>query len=329
MRILLRCLVGLVLLAMLGWATLAIYYSNISSPGLRLTLSSGFCVSMLAGFLFLRPWRRAIQGFVIVFAGVLVCWLFIPASNDRAWEKDVAVLPYATFDGDAVTIHNIRNNDYRSETDFSVQYYDKTFQLSQLRTVDLALSYWGSPMIAHTIISFGFADNEDVEYVAISIETRKNTGEEYSTLKGFFKQYELIYVIANERDLIRLRTNYRGEDVYLYRIDTPAEVIRQVFVDYLRQANRLKERPEWYNALTQNCTTAILARIEPYAVRSWWGWKLLVNGYLDELAYDLGAIDQSLSFQELKQRSLINERGQAADTAPDFSNKIRVGLPGT
>jgi hypothetical protein len=205
---------------MLGWGTLAIYFSDLSSPVLRTALSSGFCVSVLAGLLFLRPWRRAIQGFVNVFAGVFVWWLFIPASNNREWQTDVAVLAHATFDGDAVTIHNIRNNDYRSEADFTPRYYNKTFHLSKLQTVDLFLSYWGPTLIAHTIMSFGF---EGEEYVAISIETRKEKSEAYSTLKGFFKQYELIYIVGDERDLVRLRTNYRGEDVYLYRLSGSIE----------------------------------------------------------------------------------------------------------
>lgn len=324
MRIVVSLLLGIVLLGLTAWGALAIHYSNLPSPALRTGLSLTFALGAVAGLLFVRPRRRAIVGFFIVFAGVLLWWLAIPPSQDRDWQPDVAVLPYVTFAGDQVTIHNIRNNDYRSETDFTVQYYDKTFQLSKLRSVDLFLSYWGSPLIAHTIMSFGF---EGDEYVAFSIETRKEKGEDYSALKGFFKQYELIYIVADERDLVRLRTNYRGEDVYVYRLNGPIDVGREVFVAYLQDLNQMAERPAWYNALTHNCTTSIFRLARPYAVRSWWSWKLFVNGYLDEMAYDIGAVDRSLPFNELRARSRINERAQAADGEADFSQKIRAGLP--
>ena len=308
-----------------AWGALAIYYSNLSSLALRTGLSIIFALGTVAELLVVRPRRRAVFGSLVIIAGLLLWWLSIPPSHDRDWQPDVAVLSSATFDGDRVTIHNIRNNDYRSETDYTVRYYDKTFQLSMLRTVDLFLSYWGSPLIAHTIMSFGF---EGEGYVAVSIETRKEKGEEYSAIKGFFKEYELIYVVADERDLVRLRTNYRVEDVYLYRLKGSAETSRNLLLAYLRDINQLTEHPAWYNALTENCTTAIYRLVRPYAVRSWWSWKLFVNGYLDELAYDNGAVDRSLPFADMKTRSYINERAVAADDAPDFSQKIRAELPG-
>jgi hypothetical protein len=315
---------GIALFGMIVWGALAIYYSNLSPAALRTGLSLTFAGSAVLALLLLRPRRRAVWGFLLVFIGVVLWWLSIPPSQDRDWQPDVAVLPSATFTGNQVTIHNIRNNDYRSETDYTVRYYDKTFDLATLRSVDLFLSYWGSPYIAHTIMSFGF---EGGDYVAISIETRKEKGEEYSALKGFFKQYELIYIVADERDLVRLRTNYRGEDVYLYRLKGPSEVGRNLFLAYLHDINQLAEHPAWYNALSENCTTAIYRLVRPYAIRSWWSWKLFVNGYLDELAYENGAVDTSLPFAEFKARSHINERAKAADNAVDFSARIRTPSP--
>src|SRR5262249_22068000 len=182
--------------------------------------------------------------------------------------------------------------------------------LSKLRTADLFISFWGSPYIAHTIMSFGFGGDD---YVAISIETRKSKDEEYSAIKGFFKQYELIYVVSDEHDVVRLRTNYRGEAVSRSRLKARPERVRSVFLDYFTYINHLKEQPEWYNALTHNCTTAIRGHVVPHAVtRRWPSWKLLVNGYLDGRLYETGAIDRILPFADLKARSRITERANAA-----------------
>lgn len=324
-RVVFRIVAGAMLLAMTIWGALAIYYSDLATIGFRTALSSAFVFGTMMGLLFVHPRRRAILGFLVVFAVLVVWWLAIPPSHDRDWQPDVALLPYATIAGDAITIHHIRNNEYRSETDFTPRYYDKTFHLSKLRTVDLFLSYWGPTLIAHTIMSFGF---EGEEYVAISIETRKEKNEEYSAIQGFFKQYELMYIVGDERDLVRLRTNYRGEDVYLYRLQGPREVGREVFLQYLQDINQLSAHPAWYNALMENCTTSIYRLARPHGVRSWWSWKLFANGYLDELAYDLGAVDRSLPFAEFKAHSRINERAKVAENDPQFSRKIRVGVPG-
>jgi len=319
-----RIVAWLVLLIMTGWGTLAVYYSNLSYAG-RLGGSVLFALGSVAVLLYVRPWRRAVAVFLACFAIVVVWWLAIPPSNDRDWQPDVAVLPYATIDGDRVTIHNIRNIDYRSETDYTVRHYDRTFDLATLNRADGYLVYWGSPLIAHTMLSFGFDGDQ---YVCISIETRKSKGQEYSAIKGFFKQYELTYVVADERDLVRLRTNYRHEDVYLFHLNVKPDIIRKIFLDYLREVNELKEHPKWYNALTTNCTTDIRTHTVPYNPKARWDWRFIVNGYLDEYLYKQGMIDQSLPLAELKKRSYINEKAKQADGAADFSTRIRQGLPG-
>jgi hypothetical protein len=192
--------------------------------------------------------------------------------------------------------------------------------------MDLYLVDWGLPHMAHTMLSFGFGKDE---YVCFSIETRKKKGEEYSATRGFFKQYELTYVVADERDVVRLRANYRaGEDVYLYRLRATPEVIRMVFMDYLQSINKLKERPEWYNALTANCTTDIWKHIVPYYPKATFDWRILASGHVVEKAYELGTVDQTLPYAELKRRSLINERSKAAGGDPAYSRIIRQGLPG-
>ncbi len=148
---------------------------------------------------------RAVGVFAVAVVLVLLVWRTATPSNSRNWQPEVAVLPYATIDGDRVTVHNIRNFDYRSETDFTPAYYDRTFDLRKLDRVDLGAVYWIGPAIAHLFLTFGFGD----EHLAISIEARKERDEAYRHRAGFFQQYELVYVVGDERDIIRLRTNYR------------------------------------------------------------------------------------------------------------------------
>jgi hypothetical protein len=314
------------LIAIAAWATLAICFADL--PAAFRYVGAGLYVGgSVAALLLVRPRRRAVGAFLALFALVLTGWLLMPPSNHRNWQPDVAVLPYSTVQGDAITVHNIRNCDYRTETDYTVRYYDKTFNLSQLKSFDLFLSDWGLTTIVHTLVSFGFNDGS---YLCVSIETRKEVGEEYSSLKGFFRQYELIYAVGDERDLVRLRTNFRkGETVYLYRLQgSSLEVVRQIFLDYLRCINGLKAQPEWYNALTGNCTTEIRGHTRPYAGKVHWDWRILANGYIDEMAYEVGALDRSLPFEVLKPKSIINAKALAADQDPDFSKRIREGLPG-
>lgn len=317
--------VGLIFLAMTCWGTMAIVYSNLSAD-LRLVAAGAFGILALGSVILPRRTSWKITCFLSVFALVLAWWMVLSPSNGRDWQPDVAKLPSATIIGSTVTIHNIRNCDYRVESDYVVQYYDRTFNLESLRSMDLFLVDWGLPHIAHTMLSFGF---DGGKYVCFSIETRKKKGDQYSAVRGFFKQYELIYVVADERDVVRLRTNYRkGEDVYLYRLKASPELIRMVFMDYLNSVNMLRDRPKWYNALSVNCTTGIWRHIVPYYPKATFDWRILASGHVDEMAYELGAVDQTLPFQELKRRSRINERSKAADRGQSFSKIIRHGLPG-
>ncbi len=323
----LRFLGGVPIWSVLGlvtlWAVAALYF-DVRIWWLQLPLAVIYGLGMLAVWIWVRrPWKAVVTG--AGFVVVLTWWFSLQPSNNGNWQPDVAVLPYADINGNQVTLHNIRNCDYRTETDYTVRHYDRTFYLDQLRTVDLYLVTWGSPDIAHTMVSFGFTNGD---YVCFSIETRKEKGEEYSALKGFFRQFELTYVIGDERDLVRLRTNYRqGEEVYLYRLHATPEQGRKLFLDYLRRANELREHAEWYNALTDNCTTAIRTQ-RAAADRAPWDWRMLLNGHLDELLYERGMIVTNLPFAELKKLSNINARAKAAGDAADFSQRIRDGLPG-
>ena len=315
-------LVWLVLLSVVCWSVLAVYYGDLP-PAWRGPAAAG-AGCLLSGALLLGPWKRRLPAFSAIFGLLLVWWFALEPSNARDWQPDVAILPSAEIEGDRITLRNIRNCEYTSETQYTVRHYDKTVLLSELRAVDLFLVYWGSPLIAHTMLSFQFGEDD---FVCISIETRKTVGEEYSALRGFFRQYELTYVLADERDLVRLRTNYRNEDVYLYRLAFNREVAGAVFLEYLRQINRLFGRPQWYNALLSNCTTNIRGHALAYTRDARIDWRMLVNGFVDEMAYERGMLDTRLPFAELKRLSLINPRAKALDDAADFSLRIRDGLP--
>jgi hypothetical protein len=318
-------LLGAVVTGMTVWAMGALYYAPLP-PRWRGPLALACGLATAGAFLGLPRRRRTLLGFGVAWAALVLWWSTIPASNSRDWQPDVAVLPSATLDGDRVTLHNIRNFIYRTATDFTPRYYDKTFDLQQLESVDLISSYWAGEAIAHLLVSFGFGEQD---YVAISIETRKERTEDYSSIKGFFKQYELIYVVADERDVIRLRTTYRQphEEVYLYRTRIPPAQARRLFLDYVREVNRLVQQPTFYNTLTTNCTTNILLHARASGGIARYNWKILLSGYAPAYAYEVGRLDTSLPFAELKQRSHINARAQAAGDAPDFSQRIRAGLP--
>ena len=232
-----KLLLGAVVTGMTVWGMGALYYSPLPTF-LRQLLALTFGLATVGAFLSLPHRRWTLLGFVLVWGILVLWWSTIPASNTRAWQPDVAVLPSATLDGDRVTLHNIRHFAYRTETDFTPRYYDKTVDLRQLESVDLISVYWAGEAIAHLMVSFGFSEQD---YVAISIETRKERTEDYSSIKGFFKQYELIYVVADERDVIRLRTTYRQppEEVYLYRTRIPPARARRLFLDYVREINHL------------------------------------------------------------------------------------------
>jgi len=324
LRAIFRVLIWVVLGLASLWAAAALYF-DVRISWLQLPLAMVYAVALVAVWIFLRrPWKALAT--VAGFGMVLTWWLLLQPTNIADWQPDLTVLPYADINGNQVTIHNIRNCDYRTEMDYTVRHYDRTFDLDQLRTVDLYLVTWGSPNIAHTMISFGFANGD---YVCFSIEVRYKQGQEYSAVKGLFRQFELTYVIADERDVVRLRTNYRTDDeqARLYRLQMTPEQGRQLFLEYLRRADELRAHAVWYNAVTDNCTTGIRAQ-RAAADRAPWDWRMLLNGHLDELLYERGALVTNLPFADLKKISNINVRAKAADSAADFSQLIRKGLPG-
>lgn len=320
-------LLWLIVAGLTAWAAAALYV-DLPVQGAGLSAAIVYLTTLAAALVLIPGSWRKVAACVVGFVAVLAWWLTLAPSNDRNWQEDVSQTPWADIDGDKVTIHNVRNFDYRTETDYTPHWETRSYDLKDIRGADLFITFWGSPWIAHPIVSFQFGDGD---HVAFSVETRKEVGEEYSAFRGFFRQYELIYIIADERDLIRLRTNYRvGEEVYLYRTTASPEAAREIFLSYLQSANELHQKPAFYNAITSNCTTNI--RIHTKAVAGStpppWDWRLLLNGKGDEFAYQNGRLAGDLPFDELKRQAHINDAARAAGQSDQFSRLIREGRAG-
>src|SRR6516165_5664525 len=307
----------------LAWATLALYWSNLPWAWLRLVLAIAF----LAFGIYALWWKRSLRT-VLVFGGlflaVVVLYLSIQPSFNRPWQTEVAVLPQALRDGDRVLLKNFRNFDYRSTTDFTPHYESREVLLSHLTSLDFFVSYWKPGPVAHTFLSFNF---DNALPLCISIETRPEIGEGFNPIASLFKQFELIYIVGDERDIVGVRTNHRREDVYLYHIMTSPENARRLFLVYIDRINKLADHAEFYHLLSNSCTINIVryanaaGRIGRFDIRH------LLNGFIDRYIYSAGLVDNTLPFDELRRRSRINDAAQAADDAPDFSQRIRASLP--
>jgi Domain of unknown function (DUF4105) len=309
------------------WGALALWYQ---APGgqtvktLSVLVWAGFSLTLLIA---LWQGRTAVclLAFAVAFGGLLIWWQRIAPSNDRIWSDDVAQTATGTVDGNRVTLHNVRNFYWRSDTDYTPHWETRTYELDRLNSVDMIMSYWTVPAIAHMLISFGFADGA---HVVFSVEIRRERQESYSEIGGFFKDFELSVIAADERDVIRVRTNVRGEDDYLYRVRMPLSAMRSLFLSYIDEANALERAPRFYNTITANCTTLVyhmMKRIVGYLPLD---YRLILPGYLPEYVYRVGGLDQRYSLQELRALGRITDRAKQADRSDSFSADIRQGIPG-
>lgn len=327
MSVVARVLLALTILLLTAWCSASLVYGPFPSPAAAAALGAVGAAAAISVFR-RRLARVALPALAAALAAWSLFWSTVVPSNDRQWSTPVAVLPSVTVDGDLVTFHNVRNFQYRTETHFTPRYDDRTFRLSELDSADLLASYWMGDAIAHIFVSFGFGGKD---HLAVSIETRPEQGESYSTVAGFFRNFEIFYVVADERDLVGVRTNHREdppEQVYLYRLKIKRENLRRVFLDYVESIDGLTRHPGWYNTLTTNCTTSILQHTRMNPGHPPLSWKILVSGYVPEYLYELGNVDTSMPFEELKRRSQVNAAARAAgDDAADFSQRIRAGVP--
>lgn len=318
----------LVLAAMLAalWGTLALWYrlplgefGRYALPALWIVLAFLALAAVIAA-----RWRLTLP-FVAAFAGLLIWWSTIQPTGKGDWADDVARQFTATVEGSTARLHNVRDFDWRSDSDFTEHWDDRSYDLNTITGVDLFASYWSGPAIAHTILSFGFADGR---HLAFSVEVRRQKNEVYSAISGFFKQNELVVIAADERDVIRVRSNVRGEDVQLFRLRTSPPQAKELFLYLLSEANDLAAKPRFYNTATTNCTTVpfhLAQKLDPDLPVD---WRVLVSGYLPDYLYDIGALSHQVPLSELRQRGQIETRAKAAGDSPDFSALIRVGVPG-
>ena len=318
-------LLWIVLLGMMTWATLAVALANISLNPPRYAVAGLLVLLTIVGMILVRRRRFVWRVPLFAFAVVLIWYLSLGASNQRDWRVEQSRTARGDIKGDQLTLHDVRNFDYGPGDEQIPKWEDRTYDLRHLRSVDLILCYWGSPDVAHVITSFGF---DDGRYLAASIEVRREKGEPQSSLRSLFREYELIYVFGDERDLLRLRTNYRKEDLYLYRTKLSPAQSRAVLLSYVHHANALAARAEWYNTITTNCATGALPHARAAGAPGQWSLDIFLSGRAARQGYRNRLLDTSLPFEELQRRSLINLAAISAERAADFSQRIRAGLPG-
>jgi hypothetical protein len=318
-RSLSRFTLRLALVLGLSWACLAL---TIDGPGRWSAVL--FAIAAVGLLVFVRSFWKGIGLCAALFALVLVWWLAIEPRNDREWLAEVSQLASCRVEGDQLVVTNVRNFEYQSETEFTPHWEQRSYDLSKILGVDIFSSDWGEEWILHTLLSFEF---EDGEHLAVSIETRKEIGEVYSAVRGFFRQYELCYTVADERDVIGVRAKFRGERVRLYRLAHTPQQARALLLSYVASINQLSVEPAWYNALMHNCTTSIRLHAQELGMDQPFNWRILANGRGAELLYMRKMVNTSMPFAELQQRSDVTQKAIDAFAAPDFSARIRAGLP--
>lgn len=308
------------------WGAFALWYQVPGGNGSKIASVCLWALLSLALLAALWQGRTAVAlaAFAVAFFCLQIWWQRIAPSNNRIWADDVARMTSGTVEGGRATLRNVRNFEWRSDTDYTQRWETRSYDLDRLDSVDMIMSYWKGPAIAHMLVSFGFGA---AQHVVFSVEIRREKTESFSELGGFFKQFELSVIAADERDVIRVRTNVRGEDDYLYRMRMPVSAMRSLFLGYLEEANSLVKEARFYNTLTVNCTTLVYHMMKRIVGRLPLSYRLIFSGYLPGYVYRVGGLDQRFSLQELRERGRITERARGADRSGTFSADIRQGIP--
>jgi hypothetical protein len=324
-RVWLASVTGLFAFVSGAWATLALWYQLPGGSAGRILGSATWVLLMvaLAAVAIVRRSWIPLSIYAMLYVVLLLWWTSIAPSNNRIWADDVSRTLTGTLSGNEVTLHQMRAFRWRSDSDYDAHWETGRYDLGRLTTADAVLSYWGSKAIAHAMISFGF---EDGRHVVFSVEIRRQRGEQYSAIGGFFKQFETILVAADESDIIRVRTNVREEDDYIYPLRMDQATMRGLFLSYVKAANKLAEKPAFYNTITSNCTTIVYGMAKQLDPVLPWDVRLLLTGYLPEYLHKIGAVDPQRSVEELTRRGRITERARNSHPSDDFSRVIREGV---
>lgn len=323
----LRLLPWLVMVPASLWALLALHFQLPFAQLPKLFSLAGWAaLNVYALYLYRQGrWQRASLLSLALYGVVLFWWQSIQPSHQRSWADEVAQLTTGEVKGNQVVLHNVRNFDWHSEDQYQVRWESRAYDLQELRSLDMISSHWGMDSIAHIMLSFGFTDGQ---FITFSVETRKEQGEAYSALGGFFKAYELSILASDERDVIALRPNVRDEDSYLYHIEMPAHLRRALFLSYVEQANALAASPRFYNTLTVNCTTLVYRMLRQIGEVFPLDPRLLLTGFLPSYIQAQGGLMPGFSLPQLRELGQIDTRSQAAAGQPDYSQRIRQGVPG-
>lgn len=309
-----------------AWGALALWYQAPGSRARKSCLSAlwvAFAVLCVAA-VWSRWFTSGVWSFTAVYVALLIWWRSLSPSNDRRWADDVARVTHGTVDGNQVVLHNVRNFDWRTTADYTQRWETRSYDVDRLVSLDMIMSYWSGQAIAHTLISFGFGDGS---HVVFSVEIRRERDETYSEIGGFFKEFELSVIAADERDIVRLRTNVRRERTYLYRLRMTPAAIRSLFLAYVDEANSLVDRPRFYHTLTGNCTILIFRMLRRIVGPLPLSYRLWLSGYMPEYVYGVGGLDMRYPLEELRTLGYISERGLNAGQSPTFSADIRRGIP--
>jgi hypothetical protein len=321
--ILYRSFLCLIILVPAAIIALALWYQ---APFLREIIVGAWIVYSLLTAMALQTHHRRVTAtvFVLVLGTMLLWWSSILPRSDRDWVPEVGHLVSGEVNGNIATLHNVRNFNWRTPTDYDIAWETRSYNLDEITGVDLVLSYWGMPAIAHTLISFEFKNSNPVVF---SVEIRKEKGEKFSNIAGFFKDYELALIAADERDIVRLRTNVREprEDVYLYPLTTKSESRKKLFLKYVDIGNKLNAKPAFYNTVTANCTTVVYAMAQSINPGLHADPRVLLSGYLPWHLYEIGGLDNSKSIEQTIADAKISDKALAAGDSSDFSQLIRMG----
>lgn len=323
LRLVTSVFLGLILVPSVLWTSGALYFDlgKRGKTGWIWTLSwLGFVVACIV---LIRPFELSALVLLGLCAAFALGWLRQKPSHDRDWDPCFAILPSVTKSDERLVFHDVRFAKYHAPGQYTVEYEERAYDANSVTAVDALIIYWGSDWICHPMAIFQFGDNQ---HLCFSIEVRYRVGDEYAILPSIYRQHELMYVVSDERDAILRRTTFHSKqiDCYLYRLSTDKDFVQGLLEEYIEATNRIKSQPQWYNAITSNCTTEIF---ENRREKVPWDWRMLVNGSFDKMLYDKGVLQSELEFEELKRRSRINEAANAASFG-SFSTDIRRGLPG-